>query len=103
MVSVLVEEGAVEVGAFQEVVAAVSPHEEEVVRGVVSHGVVVDYPIPCVLQSHHVDILAFWGLRVRCSRNQKIGPTRVSICDFWIHGGLITALRDACIGSTSIF
>ena len=46
VVSVLVEEGAVEVVGFQEVVVAVSLHEEEVVRGVVSHGVVVDYLIP---------------------------------------------------------
>lgn len=46
VVSVLVDEGAVEVVGFQEVVAAVSLHEEEVVRGVVSHGVVVDYLLP---------------------------------------------------------
>jgi hypothetical protein len=81
VVSVPVEEGAVEVGASQEVVAAVSLHEEEVVRGVVSHGVVVDYLIPVYCNLISVNIPAFGGLRIRCSRNQKFGQIRISICD----------------------
>ena len=72
VVSVLVEEGAVGVEVFQEVVAAVSLHEEEGVRGVVSHGVVVDYLIPYVPHLTCVDIPAFSGLRIRCSRNKKL-------------------------------
>jgi hypothetical protein len=71
VVSVLVEEGAVEVGAFQEVVAAVSLHEEEVVREVVSHGVVVDYIIPCVLQSHLCRYSGVLGLAYQVFKESK--------------------------------
>ncbi len=62
VVSVLVEEGA-EVGAFQEVVVVALLHGEAAVRGVASHGDVVDCSVVCLLYS---DISAFSGLRIRC-------------------------------------
>ena len=74
VVSVPVEEGAVEVGASQEVVAAVSLHEEEVVRGVVSHGFVVDYLIPRVLQPHQCKYSGVWGLAYQVFKESKIWP-----------------------------
>lgn len=86
VVSVLVEEGAVEVGAFQEVVAAVSPHEEEVVRGVVSHGVVVDYLIPSVLQSHPCRYSGVLGLTCQVfkeSKNWSSSSLHMQFLDPW--------------------
>ncbi len=74
VVSVLVEEGAVEAGAFPEVVAAVSLPEAEVVRGVVSHGVVVDYLVPCVLQSHQCRYSGVLGLAYQVFKESKNWP-----------------------------